>query len=163
MRVNYVEIPDGVSVSLDKNKVTIKGPKGEISRVFPSVELEQKENKVYVEGSKMMKGTVLAHLRNMVKGVTEGFEVKMKYLHAHFPVTIKVQGKEVIINNFIGEKKPRKAKIFGNVKVDVKGNNVTITGVNIEEVKQTAMNLKRATKIKDKDPRVFQDGFYFVE
>ena len=77
-------------------------------------------------------------------------------------MTVKAQGDIVTIENFIGERHPRTSKIVGGAKVSVKGDEVTITGVNKEDVGQTMANLEQATKIRGKDPRVFQDGIYLV-
>ena len=113
---------------------------------------------------KSMIGTTRAHINNMITGVTDGFTYHMKIVFAHFPMAVKVQDKEkiVTIENFIGERHPRTSKIVGGAKVSVKGDEVTITGVNKEDVGQTMANLEQATKIRGKDPRVFQDGIYLV-
>ena len=103
-----------------------------------------------------------AHINNMLIGVTDGFTYKMKIVFAHFPMTVKVSGNKVNIDNFIGERSPRLSNIVGSAKVSVKGDEVTITGVNKEDVGQTMANLEQATKITGKDPRVFQDGIYLV-
>jgi large subunit ribosomal protein L6 len=86
----------------------------------------------------------------------------MKIVYAHFPMTVKAVGDKVTIENFLGERYPRTAKIVGSAKVQVKGEEVVITGINKEDVGQTMANLEQATKIKGRDPRVFQDGIYFV-
>ena len=104
-----------------------------------------------------MVGTIRSHISNMIYGVDHGFTYKMKIVYAHFPMTVKVQGKIVTIDNFLGERSPRKAKIIGD---DVK---VTITGINKEHVGQTMANIEQATKIKGRDPRIFQDGIYLVD
>ena len=49
------------------------------------------------------------------------------------------------------------------MKVSVKGEDVTITGINKEHVGQTMANIEQATKIKGRDPRIFQDGIYLVD
>ena len=87
----------------------------------------------------------------------------MKIVYAHFPMTVKVKGNIVTIDNFLGERSPRVAKIIGDAKVSVKGEDVTITGINKEEVGQTMANIEQATKIKGRDPRIFQDGIYLVD
>jgi large subunit ribosomal protein L6 len=87
----------------------------------------------------------------------------MKIVYAHFPMTVKVKGNLINIDNFLGERSPRVAKIMGDVKVSVKGEDVTITGINKEDVGQTMANIEQATKIKRRDPRVFQDGIYLVD
>jgi len=99
----------------------------------------------------------------MVKGVTKGFTYKLKKVYSHFPINVKVEPGKVLIENFIGERSPRIAKIVGNVKVIVKGDDIEVQGLNLEEVSQTAANIEQATKIKKKDPRVFLDGIYIYE
>jgi large subunit ribosomal protein L6 len=68
----------------------------------------------------------------------------------------------VIIENFLGEKSPRRTKIVGRAEVRVKGNEIVVTGIDKEECGQTAANLEQATRVKNLDPRVFQDGIYIV-
>jgi large subunit ribosomal protein L6 len=98
----------------------------------------------------------------MIKGVTEGFEYGMKIVYSHFPMKTTVKKDGFIIENFLGEAAPRKAKIVGETKVQISGDEVTVKGLNKEEVGQTAANIELATYIKHYDPRVFQDGIYIV-
>ena len=167
-----IEIPEGVEVIIENNEVSIKGPNGEDSRKFtyPNVSIKEEDDVVILETTfpkkkdKAMIGTTRAHINNMITGVTDGFTYHMKIVFAHFPMAVKVQDKEkiVTIENFIGERHPRSSKIVGDAKVQVKGDEVIITGVNKEEVGQTMANLEQATKIRGKDPRVFQDGIYLT-
>jgi large subunit ribosomal protein L6 len=76
---------------------------------------------------------------------------------------VKVEGKNIVISNFLGEKKPRVANILGETTVKASGDEVVISGINKEDVGQTAANIEQLTKIKRFDPRVFQDGIYIVE
>jgi large subunit ribosomal protein L6 len=69
----------------------------------------------------------------------------------------------VLIENFTGERNPRKAKIIGDVKVKIQGEDVIVQGINLEDVSQTAANVEQATKVKRKDPRIFLDGLYVYE
>jgi large subunit ribosomal protein L6 len=112
---------------------------------------------------KAMVGTFASHIRNMIKGVTEGFEYRMKVVYSHFPMQLKVEKDKLMIGNFLGEKKPRSANILGESKVKASGDEVVVTGINKEDVGQTAANIEQATRIKRFDPRVFQDGIYTVE
>jgi large subunit ribosomal protein L6 len=75
-------------------------------------------------------------------------------------MTINVQKERVIINNFIGERAPRIAKIRGNVKIRQDGDDIIVTGADINHVAQTAANIQESTKIKNKDLRKFLDGIY---
>jgi large subunit ribosomal protein L6 len=87
----------------------------------------------------------------------------MKIVYAHFPIKAAVKGDTFVIENFLGEKSPRKTSILGSTKVQVKGDQVVLTGPDVELVGQTAANIERATKIKGFDPRIFQDGIYITE
>ena len=166
-----LEIPEGVSVSLSQDVFTAKGPKGTVERTFwyPGIKIDVREGEVVVDAEssrkeqKAMVGTFASHIKNLMIGVSEGFECKMTIVYAHFPMQVKVEGKTLVIGNFLGEKKPRIAKILGESKVKVSGNEVTITGINKEDVGQTAANIEQKTKIKRFDPRVFQDGIYIVQ
>ena len=70
---------------------------------------------------------------------------------------------EFVIENFLGESSPRRARIVGDTKVNVKGDSVVLSGNDIEAVTQSCANIELATRIKGYDPRVFQDGIYRVE
>jgi large subunit ribosomal protein L6 len=169
--VATVEIPEGVEGMLDGRIITIKGEKGELVRDFShaSIKIQLEGKTVTVQASWPRKkeaalvGTVRSHIQNMIKGVTEGFTYKLKIVFSHFPITVKVQGKTLIIQNFTGERNPRKAKIMGDTKVKVKGDDIIVQGINLEDVSQTAANIQNATKIRIKDPRVFLDGIYVYE
>ena len=171
MYVKEVEIPEGVEVEIEGVKVKVKGPKGELEREFgvKEVKIEKKENKVVVSSEearrkkKALVGTIAAHIRNMIKGVTEGFTYKLKIVFSHFPMNVEVKGDEVLIHNFLGERTPRVAKIVGDTKVEVQGNEVIVSSIDIEAAGQTAANIEQACRIVGFDRRRFQDGIYIVE
>ncbi len=162
-------IPEGIDVTIDDG-VTVKGSKGQISRKFnyPGIIVRKDNGNVIIEANfpkkkdKAMLGTIRSHINNMIIGLTDGFTYNMKIVYAQFPMTVKASGDKVTIENFLGERYPRTAKIVGSAKVQVKGDEVIVTGVNKEDVGQTMANLEQATKIKGRDPRVFQDGIYLV-
>lgn len=168
-----LSIPEGVQVGIEGRKVKVSGPKGTLEEDFSHLTvkfaLQDASLQLYTPWARKREvalvGTALAHVRNMIRGVTTGFTYKLKIVYAHFPVTVKVQEKEkrVLIENFTGEKTPRTAKIIGSVKVKVVSDEIHVEGANIEEVGQTAANIQAATKIKDKDLRVFLDGIYIFE
>lgn len=164
-------IPDGVTVKMEGNTVTVTGEKGSVSRSFkaPAVVITGSEEVVSVSTSSRRKkdlallGTVRSRITNMVKGVQEGYEYKLRIFYAHFPMNVSVDGDQVKIDNFLGEKYPRYARIVGDTQVKIKGDEVVVTGIDKESVGQTAANLEQATRIRKKDPRVFQDGIYLFE
>ncbi len=164
-----IPIPEGVDVTIN-NEVVVTGPQGELKRKFKSrnIKITRDNDKIILEApfpkkrDKAMLGTIKSHINNMIIGLTDGFIYKMKIVYAHFPMTVKVTDGKVIIDNFLGERYHRTAKILGKTKVTVKGDEVLVEGINKEEVGQTMANIEQATKIKGKDPRVFQDGIYLV-
>jgi large subunit ribosomal protein L6 len=164
-----IPIPTDLEVTINK-EVTVKGPKGELKRKFKQgkVNIRLEDDKIILETrfpkkkDKAMLGTIRSHINNMVLGLTEGFSYRMKIVYAHFPMTVKSTQNKVIIENFLGERYPRTAKIVGDAKVKIQGDEVIVTGIQKEEVGQTMANIEQATKIKGRDPRVFQDGIYLV-
>jgi large subunit ribosomal protein L6 len=166
-------IPEGVQLSIDGRKVKATGPKGTLEEDFSHLPvqfaIENGTLRVYSRWARKREvalvGTALAHVRNMVRGITSGYTYKLKIVYAHFPVTVKVQDKEkrLTIENFTGEKTPRIVKIVGSAKIKVVGDEVHVQGSNLRDVSQTAANIQTATKIKDKDQRVFLDGIYIFE
>jgi len=148
METRKVEIPEDVTVSLDKKTVEVKGEKGRLVRDFSHapIVIHTEDGKVVVSAvssrrkDSALVGTICSHINNMIKGVTKGFTYKLKIVYSHFPITVKVQ-----------------------VKVIVKGDDILVQGADIEAVSQTAANIEQATRVKNKDPRKFLDGIYIYE
>ena len=166
-----VEIPEKVDAMVDGElNVTVKGPLGELRRKFndPRAMVSKEDNTIAIRASSQRKkniamvNTYRAHLRNMFKGVTEGFTYEMQIVYSHFPMRLNVREREILIQNFLGERAPRKAKVSEGVEVKVQGDRVILKGIDKEKVGQSAANIEKATRIKGKDPRVFQDGIYIV-
>src|SRR3989338_3016727 len=164
-----IAIPEKVHVTLDK-ELTVKGPKGEIKRCInePSVKMEVQGNKVVLSPTnfnkrqKMLLNTCRSHIINMIKGVQDLYEYKLKVCSSHFPMSVTIEGNIFVVKNFLGEKVPRKSKILPNVKVAVQGDVVTVTGPDLEAVSQTAANIEQSTRITNRDRRVFQDGLWII-
>lgn len=160
-----IEIPEGVSVHIDGHKITAKGPGGEVHKNLP------KEGGVKVEGKSLevsapglaLRSTLESVVRSMLAGAKSAYKKNLKLVYAHFPISIEVKGKDVLVKNFLGEKQPRKTVLVGNTRLEAKGQTVTVSGPDKEAVGQTVANLRTAMRIKDRDARVFQDGIYEVE
>ncbi len=169
--VKSIEVPGGVEVQVEGRVVTVEGEKGTLTRDFSkapvTIELDEKTVRVRANWPRKREaalvGTVGSHIQNMIFGVTKGFTYKLKIVFSHFPISVKVKESTVLIENFTGERSPRKARIMGDVKVLTKGDDVFVQGINLEDVSQTAVNIQNATKVKKKDPRVFLDGIYVYE
>ncbi len=165
---NEIEIPDGVEAKVDGKKIVVKGPKGENSRYFlyPNFEMIKEGNKIILiakdatKKEKTMIGTYSAHIKNLLAGIKSGFEYKLKICSGHFPMTVTFEKDKVTINNFMGEKIPRKAKIPQEVEVKIEGDLITVSGYDKEKVGQSAANIELATRRSGFDKRIFQDGCY---
>jgi large subunit ribosomal protein L6 len=166
-----IQVPDDVTLSIVGKTVNVKGAKGNLTRDFSyttvAFEAQGKDLRIYAKWPRKketaMVGTLSAHINNMIVGVTKGYTYKMKIVFSHFPVTVKAQNGYVSIENFTGERRPRKVKILGDVKVKIEPEDIILTGTNLEDVSQTAANIEQSTKVRGKDPRVFLDGIYTYE
>jgi len=165
------EVPEGIEVSLSDNILLVKGPLGEVKRDFSKI-----RSNVSLDGNVVtmtpfssrkrhtsITNTARSLIRNMVTGVTKGYTYKLKVAYAHFPITIKIKGNEVHVENFYGERAPRISKIVGDCKLEVQEDDVIVKGVSLDDVGQTAANIEQATRVKKKDQRVFLDGVYIYE
>ena len=166
-----VLLADGVTAKLDKDRLLVKGPLGKVEQDFSKIPVSLKVDgssiKIVTQGARRTNrstiNTARSLIQNAINGVTRGYEYKLKVIFAHFPVSVKVQGRNVHVENFYGERSPRVAEIVGDTKVDVQGEDVVVSGVSIQDVGQTAANLEQATSVKRKDQRVFLDGVYVYE
>ncbi len=165
-------IPEGVTAQLEGKKLKVKGPKGECEKDFSKmkVNIEINGNKIVVSSVKKRRDyyavakAVVKHIKNLIDGVQRGYVYKLKIVYSHFPIQVKIEKDKVRIDNFVGERFPRFAKIVGsNTKVRVEGDDIIVEGPCKEAVGQTAGNIENATRIKYKDPRVFLDGVYIYE
>jgi len=166
-----INVPESVMITLEGRKVTVEGEKGTLVRDFSfapiSIEANGKTVRVWAEWPRKKEaalvGTIHSHIKNMISGVQKGFTYKLKIVFSHFPISVKVQGRTLFIENFTGERRERKVKLIGDVKVKIQSEDIIVEGVNLEDVSQTAANIEQATKVKNKDPRVFLDGIYVFE
>ncbi len=166
-----IEMPEGVTATLEGRTLAVKGKLGEAKKHFDKVNIN-----LALEGSKVVlspfskkkkdnviMNTVTSLISNMITGVSKGYTYKLKVVYAHFPISVKTKGDEIRVENFVGERSPRVAKIVGKCKVTIEGDDIIVKGVSVEDVGQTAANVELATKIKRKDQRIFLDGVYIYE
>jgi large subunit ribosomal protein L6 len=165
------EIPEGTSVKLEGRVLVVSGPRGELRRDMRGspvkVTLSEGSATFASENDrrkvKSHAGTWASHLRNMITGVNQGWEARLKIVYSHFPMKFTTEGDTVTIGNFLGERKDRKARIRGDVKVELKKDVVAVTGNDKEEVGQAAAAIELAAKVKGYDRRVFQDGIHLTQ
>ncbi|CAG8666687.1 16962_t:CDS:2 [Dentiscutata erythropus] len=175
-----LDVPDDVTITIKSRFVKVTGPRGTLTKDLRHINLElqpiksKNENKIKLivwHGSRKHVAclrTVKSHIQNMIKGVTKGFEYKMRYVYAHFPINVHIldDGGEVEIRNFLGEKVIRKVKMLEGVKVEISKNmkdEIILTGNDLENVSQSAANIQQSTTVKNKDIRKFLDGIYVSE
>ena len=166
-----LEIPEGVTVTYKNPMITVQGPLGKTWKSYKKipVDIEVTDDKVLFKAqgtrdkNRAIMNTARSIIRNLCEGVVEGYTIKMKVVFSHFPITVKVEGKQVLIENFQGERAPRKTNIWGETKVVPKGDDVIITGHVLTDVSQTAAEIENNSRVKNKDHRVFLDGIYKFE
>ena len=171
-----LEIPEGVDVKIEGNNlITIKGPEGgPITKDFSharGIKIELQDNKLRFTAhfpknpTLALAKTIINIINNLVIGVQDNYKYISKICYSHFPCTVEVREKtkEIHIVNFLGERAPRKANFPYNVKIEVKGDDVYFIGPDKEALGLAAANVKRACRIRKKDPRVFQDGVYLYK
>ncbi len=168
-----LQVPNGITANVNGDTIEIKGSLGENRRRFNSALLSVSVG----QGGITIKGTDMRELKrkasvseqslakeitNDMNGVVKYFEIHMQTLHAHFPLTADVKDNVMLIKNMVGERSPRKANVCGSTKVEIKGQEIRIYGTMLDDVTQTAANIRKASKIRKKDERVFQDGIYYA-
>jgi large subunit ribosomal protein L6 len=168
-------IPEGVDASVDHLELTVEGPEGSVTRRlwFPDVSVAVEDSDdgtaVVIEAeeeearTRATVGTFESHVENMFHGVTDGWEYEMEVFYSHFPMQVSTEDGDVVIENFLGETAPRRTPIHGDTEVAIDGEQITLSGPDIEAVGQTAADIEQLTRINDKDVRVFQDGVYITE
>mgnify|MGYP001213404797 FL=1 len=166
-----IKIPSDVKVHLGSHDLVLEKSGKKIDIAFNPVYISAKfENGEIELTPKSKKRTIKAvvnstekHIINALKGFEKDYVYKLSVVYSHFPITVKVEGDEVIISNFLGEKKPRKTKILPGCKVEVKGKDIVVKGFDKYATGQTAGNIEKATRVIGRDFRIFDDGCYIVE
>jgi len=165
-----IEIEDGIEVKLVGSTLTLKGEKGEVTKMFkmPVFQLSQEKNNLTVSCTKYgvyeneKFKTLQAHVNNMIKGVKEGYVYRLKICSSHFPMNVAISGTKLIVKNLLGEKIPRELEIKPGAKVEIKGDIIEVTGIDKDLVSQVAADIEKSTKITKRDRRIFQDGIYIT-
>jgi large subunit ribosomal protein L6 len=163
-----IEIPEGISVDFKNRIFTVSKADNSVARplYYPTIEVKLESNKIVIEPKKCSKrekkmiNTFAAHIKNMIEGVEKPYEYKVKICSSHFPMNVAVKENKIVIKNFLGEKIPREAVIRPNVKAKIEGDDVVIISPDKEAAGQTAANCESATRITNRDRRIFQDGLW---
>ncbi|XP_071453847.1 large ribosomal subunit protein uL6 [Hetaerina americana] len=172
-----VKIPKDLSVSVKSRGITVKGPRGTLHRSFKHLALD-----IHMVNRRLLKvekwfgtkkeiaavRTVCSHIENMLKGVTKGFQYKMRAVYAHFPINcVTTDNNSVVeVRNFLGEKYIRRVKMAPGVTVvnsAKQKDELILEGNSIEDVSRSAALIQQSTTVKNKDIRKFLDGLYVSE
>lgn len=138
-------VPAGVTVSVNGNNVTVKGPKGELSTEVNSninVNVEGNELKITRNSDeyKNFHGTANANIKNMIEGVTKGFEKSLESVGVGY--RFQVKGKTLVIT--AGYSHPVEMEIPEGITVDSPSNTeITVKGINKEQVGEFSANIRK--------------------
>ena len=165
---NIIQIPEDVTCHIENDKIKLSksGYDIVIGLEYPA---KKEGNSVVFEckgstkNQKKLINSTVAHIKNAIKGFEKKYVYKLQVVFVHFPVTVTLNKNELIIKNFLGEVRERKAKILEGVEVKVEKEMITVTCANKEKAGQTAANMEKATRIRNRDRRVFQDGIFLTE
>lgn len=141
-----VEIPSGVTVTLNGHTVTVKGPKGELTRTFHSdIEIKVEDNVVNVsrpsddKNHRSLHGTTRAIIANMIEGVSKGFERNLELIGVGYRA--QKQGKKLVLN--VGYSHPVEIEPEEGIEIEVPANTkITIKGTDKERVGALAANIR---------------------
>ena len=137
-----IEILKGVDIKIEGQTVSVKGPKGELSRVVhDEVNVEQKENEVIVfSNNSALWGTTRSNIANMVHGVVDGYEKKLELEGIGYRVA--VEGDNVVLN--VGFSHTVEIKIPEGLSCMVDKNTIVVSGINKERVGELAAKIRKA-------------------
>lgn len=144
-------IPAGVTVNVDDTLVTVKGPKGELSTNIDkniTVEVEGTELKITRKNDsfKTVHGTANANIKNMIVGVSTGFEKKLEAVGVGYRFTVK--GNELVVN--AGYSHPVNVKVPSGITIDSPSNTeLFIRGIDKQAVGQFAAEVR---SIREPEP-----------
>jgi large subunit ribosomal protein L9e len=151
LQTRDVNIPEGVTLRVKARQIQVKGPRGELTKNFKHVDLDIQKLSDRKLRVKVWHGarkhiacirTSCSHIENMIKGVTKGFEYKMRLAYAHFPINAVVteNGKMIEIRNFLGEKIVRRVQMLDGVTVSISSaqkDELILVGNDIQNVSQS--------------------------
>lgn len=141
-----IEVPAGVTVTLNGNKVTVKGPKGELSREFnKDITITVEDNVVTVtrpsdsKEHRTVHGTTRAILANMVEGVSKGFEKSLELIGVGYRA--QKQGNKLVLS--VGYSHPVEITPENGLEIDVPSNTqIVVKGIDKEQVGALAANIR---------------------
>jgi len=166
--LEIIEIPEGINAEISGDVLRIRKDSNELKRRLNyNVRIEGKkiitecENPTKKDKKKIKSDS--AHIKNMISGLNKKYIYKLQICSVHFPMNLSVREGDVVIKNFLGEVKERKARILPDVEVKIEKDIITVESSNKEGAGQTAANIENATRVRKRDRRIFQDGVFITE
>jgi len=171
-----------VSLEVKTRVVKVTGPRGTLTRNLQHLQLELSRvtdgetgaNKLRVDlwGGRRKQiaciNSLCSAVNNLITGVTKGYQFKMRFVYAHFPINVTVADDEkaVEIRNFLGEKRVRKVNMLDGVRCyrsETTKDELIVEGNDLNNVSQSAASVHQSCLVKEKDIRMFLDGIYVSE
>lgn len=142
-----LSLPDGVTVNVDSDKVTVKGPKGELTLdIDKLINVEVVENTVVTKQAKpskranVMQGTTNSLINNMIIGVSKGFDKGLEAVGVGY--RFQVNGNKITIN--AGYSHPVIMEVPNGLSVTSESNTeITIHGIDKQKVSEFAANVRK--------------------
>ncbi len=166
-----IELPNKVVGSFSNDYLIVKGPKGEVKRAInqKNVSVNVDANKIIIESIKETKrekknmGSLLAHIKNMITGVSvDNYVYTSRICSGHFPMNVSLSGNKFIVKNYLGEKSPRILKIKDGVNVKIDGSLIHVTSPDKDIAGQVSADIEQLMRRTKYDNRVFQDGIWII-
>ncbi len=144
--IKPIEVPAGVTTTLDGTLITVKGPKGELKRNLHSdMKINIEENQITVERPsdnkehRALHGTTRSLINNMVEGVTKGFERGLELIGVGYRAS--KSGQKLVLN--VGYSHPVEIVPEQGIEIDVPSNTkVVVKGIDKERVGAAASNIR---------------------
>jgi len=149
-----IPLPKGVSVTIEKNRVTVRGPKGELTRAFdPDMEIVEKEGALHVRRpgdtrqQRAMHGLTRSLLANMVTGVSEGFKKELEVQGVGYKVDLESDGSLLMS---LGFSHPVRIQPPAGVtfQIEPRTRVITVSGIDREAVGQIAAIIRRTRPVE---------------
>ncbi|KZT12515.1 60S ribosomal protein L9 [Laetiporus sulphureus 93-53] len=176
IKTEELDIPEGVEVNIRSRLITVKGPRGVLTKNVRHIDMDIRLLKGKVtfavwQGARKHVAclrTIKSLINNMIIGVTKGFQYKMRAVYAHFPINCIIQdtGAALEIRNFLGEKIVRHVNMLEGVTVSeskAQKDELILEGNDVQNVSQSAASIQGLCRVRNKDIRKFLDGIYVSE
>lgn len=144
-----IEIPEKVEIKIEGNRLTAKGPKGQLTREFsPLLSVRREDNQIVVKREsdqrqeRALHGLTRSLINGMVEGVTKGFEKKLIMVGVGY--NAKLKGKDLELE--VGYSHPVLIKAPAAIEFEVEKTNITVKGIDKQQVGEIAAKIRAVRK-----------------